>query len=122
MTINEEVELILNDIALTMNKAMHSVYTEDQVVTIYIRTLDVMGAFCRANVPEQPEEDELAFIKLNEEICDKIWAIFKKNLERVGSPLVYDPRFDLANLANAIRDPRLETKVLFVMPPSDMVQ
>jgi len=122
MTVNEEVQKILNDIITTMTRVMRSVDTEAQIVTIYLRTLKVVGAFCGMDVPEQSEEDELAFIKINEETSDKIWSVFKKNLERVGSALVYDPRFDLANPANGFRNGKVESKVVFLMSPSDMVQ
>jgi hypothetical protein len=122
MTINEKVEIFFKQVIASMANAIQAVNTEEQIVLMYLRAISVLRTICGAKIPDQSEVDELAFIKLNEQTSDQIWDIFKQNLERVGSDLIYDSRFDLLNPANIFRDRNIGAKIFYMMEPAEMVQ
>jgi excinuclease UvrABC helicase subunit UvrB len=124
MTVNEKMKIFLDQIVESMARAIQVTNTEREVISVYLSTLNLLGTLCKTEIPDQSEDDELAFIKLNEEASDEIWRILKQNLKRVGSDLINDPRLDLLNPANGFRDGNRnsELRIKFVMPSPEIIQ
>lgn len=123
MTINEKIEIFFKQMIAAMSNDMQTSQSEKQIVSIYLLVIDMLGNICSAKIPDQPIDGELEFIKMNERAADRLWLIFKENLERVGSELIHDLRFDMLNPANGFRDGGISrSKMLYVIQPPNMVQ
>jgi hypothetical protein len=123
MTVNERIKVFLEGLITAMSMDMQASQCEREVVLLYTHILAILGDICASTfIPPQSDDDELEFIKINEQVADQMWKIFKDNLTRVGSDLVNDTKFDSTNPAEGFRQKRMFGNSLYMMKPAKMVQ
>ena len=118
MTLNDAMEIVIDEILKTITKAMETAQSEESLLSIYIQTLNLFKDITSVPISHI---DESKFIKLSEDAIEKIWKLFTQNLNRLGSKMAEDPIFHLMKPAEIFQRVK-HGKTTFVMPPAQMVQ
>ena len=121
MTLNDAMEIVIDEILKTITKAMETAQSEESLLSIYLQTLNLFKDITSVPISHTAQFDESKFIKLSEDAIEKIWKLFTQNLNRVGSKMAEDPIFHLMKPAEIFQRVK-QGKTTFVMPPAQMVQ
>ena len=117
MTINSITREIFKNTVEFAKKGMSIATTDDEILAFYIAATGVFLEVTNVIKTTSSEEDE-ELEQINEETAEKIWAVFKGNLQRIGSDLPNKPSFNFMDASSYNGD----EEIGFISPTAEMIQ